>query len=596
VEKGLATSVAASARATLEPNLASFSAVVKKDGLIEETRAALVDAVESFYRDPPADEEMQRARTIFANLAQQAMNNPDALAVGLSETIALGDWRIFFHSRERLQKLTAAEVAAAARKYLRRDNRTVGLFIPTSEPQRAELPVAPTAEAVLKDFKGGQAVAAGESFDPSPANIDARTLRRELPVGMKVALLPKKTRGETVNVSLILQWGDADSLRGKAMSAGMLDIMMSRGTSRYSRQQLTDRFNQLKVNGGVTGTGARFRTTRENLSEALRLVAHVLKEPAFPEAEFDQAKRQVLAALERRASEPAAVAGERLSRHYNIYPRDDWRYAPTLQEAIEVTRAVTLDDVKALHRGFLGASDASIALVGDFDPGEALAVLEEEFGGWKSPRPFTRIAREYREMPALAQSVEVPDKANAVFLARLPIPVRDDDPAFPEYPALALANYMIGGSGLSSRLASRIRGKEGLTYGVSTQLMNNSLDRVTTFGAAATAAPENMAKLERIFREELERAVNEGFSDEEIAAAKSGLLQSRMQQRTQDEVLANSWTDKLNRGRTFAEAADYEAKLQALRGEDIRAALKKHLDVAKISTVKAGSFAKAPPS
>jgi zinc protease len=591
VESGKAASVGAFTRGTLQPGLFSFIVTVKKDGSLEEAQKILIETLEDFHNHPPTEEEMRRARTILANGAQQAMSSPEALAVGLSETIALGDWRIFFHARERAQKVTSAEIAAAAAKYFRRDNRTVGQFIPVTEPQRAELPPAPSAEAVLKDFKGGQAVAAGEAFDPTPANIDARTVRRQLPGGMKVAMLTKKTRGETVNVSIELHWGDRESLRGKAATARLMDAMISRGTTRYTREQLADRFNALRISGGVA-SGAAFQTTRENLPEALRLVAHVMKEPAFLAAEFDQAQRQALTALERRAGEPGAQAADRLARHYNAYPKDDWRYAPSTEEAIEMTRAVTLDDVKALHRDFLGASYADLAIVGDFDPNEAMAVIEAEFDPWKSPHTYERIAREYRDVPPLAATLEIPDKANAVFLARLMLPVRDDDPAYPEYPALALANYMIGGSGISSRLGSRIRNREGLSYGVGTSLSNNSRDHITTFSATATAAPQNMEKLEQIFREELQRAVSEGFSDAEIAAAKSGYLQARAQARSRDPGLAASWTDKLQRGRTFAEAARYEERIAALTREDVQAALRKHLDVAKISIVKAGSFAK----
>ena len=593
VETGKATNVAARPSSTLEPGLASFVASVRKDGSLEDAQRALIETVEGLAGRPPTAEEMQRAAALSAKLAEQVWSSPESFAVALSEMIALGDWRLFFYARDRAQKITAGEVAAAADRYLRADNRTVGVFIPTDNPRRAELPAAPAAADVLKDFVSATATAAvGEAFDPSPANIDARTTLRQLSGGMKVALLPKKTRGATVNVNLVLRWGDPESLAGKSATANLVHLMMARGSSRYTRQQISDRFDRLKISGSVTGNGARFRTTRENLSEALRLIAHLLKEPAFPQAEFEQAKRQVLGSLEQRRGDPGAQAAERLSRHYNPYPRGDSRYVPTTGEAIEDVTAVTLADLKAFHREFLGASHGEIAIVGDFDAPEALAVLEEELGAWKSPRPYARVTREYREIPPISATIETAGKASAVFAARMNLKLRDDDPLYPEYPALALANYMLGGgAGMGSRLAQRIRGAEGLSYSVSTSLASNSLDPVSTFGAIASVAPQNMEKLEQIFREELLRAVRDGFSDAEVEAAKTGLLQARTQARAQDEIVANAWADKLQRGTTWAEAADYDARLQALTRAEVHDALKKHLDVSRMSVVRAGTFA-----
>lgn len=594
VEGGKANSVASLTFAMLDPGLVAFLASVKKDGSAEEAQKALIEAIEGFAARPPTGDEMQRTRSQFAKAAEQAWSSPEASAIALSEAIAKGDWRIFFHERQRIQKILADEVTQAARKYLRRDNRTVGVFLPTDDPQRAQIAPAPAAQAVLKDFKGEEAMAAGESFDPAPANIDARTRLAQLPGGLKLALLPKKTRGSTVHVRIALHWGDVDSLFGKSATAGLMSAMLSRGTTRYTRQQVSDRLDQLKASGQVNGQVTTMRTTRENLPEVLRLVAHLLRQPSFPESELEQLKKLAVSGIEQRRNEPGTRANQAISAHLDIYKPGDWRHSPTSDEAIEGVKAVTRDGLVDFHRGFLGATHGEMAVVGDFDEKEILAVIQEELGNWKTPAPYKRVEIDYRDKPAIAETIEIPDKANAVFVGRLLLNLRDDDPAYPEYPALYLANYMLGGgAGLSSRMSSRIRGKEGLTYGVSTSLSSNSLDRVTTFGATATAAPQNMERLVAIFREELERAVKDGFTDEELANAKSGLLQQRVQTRAQDDAIAASWVDKLYRGKTFAESAEYDAKLQAVTREDILAALRKHIDVAKMSFAKAGSFAAA---
>ena len=122
-------------------------------------------------------------------------------------------------------------------------------------------------------------------------------------------------------------------------------------------------------------------------------------------------------------------------------------------------------------------------------------------------------------MPADTIKIEAPDKANAMFFAGQNLALRDDDP---DYPALLLGNFMLGGGFLNSRLVVRVRQKEGLSYGVGSQLESGIQDVSGRFTVYAIHAPQNTAKLETVVREELERARKDGFTADEIAAAKSG--------------------------------------------------------------------------
>ena len=134
-----------------------------------------------------------------------------------------------------------------------------------------------------------------------------------------------------------------------------------------------------------------------------------------------------------------------------------------MDESIANVRAVTLDEAKRFYTDFYGASNGELSVVGDFDSAEVTKLATELFGSWKSPKPFTRLSDSYRDVTAVNRTFETPDKANAFFLAGINLNVRDDDP---EYAALVLGNYMLGGGFLNSRLATRVRQKEGLSYGV----------------------------------------------------------------------------------------------------------------------------------
>jgi zinc protease len=250
VETGLAAEVFSFGQTGYAPGLQVIGAVVKAGQPIAPVRDALIANVENFAKTPPTAEEMERTRRNFANGIEKALNDPQKVGVTLSEEIALGDWRLLFEGRDKLASITPEQVSAAAGRYLRRDNRTLGEFVPDDAPQRAEIPPAPTVQEVMKDFKGKAATLSSEAFDPSQANIDART-KIETIGGLKVALLPKKNRGEAVSVDLHLHWGDEHNLFGKSTIMAAANDMLMRGTSKYSRTELADAFSKLKISGSL---------------------------------------------------------------------------------------------------------------------------------------------------------------------------------------------------------------------------------------------------------------------------------------------------------------------------------------------------------
>src|SRR5262249_24624452 len=218
---------------------------------------------------------------------------------------------------------------------------------------------------------------------------------------------------------------------------------------------------------------ASVETTRANLPAALRLLTEVLREPSFPVNEFEQLKQQRLAGLEQQKSEPQAIGVVALQRHLRPYPKGDVRYVPTLEEGIADIQAASLDDAKKFYADFYGAQHGELVVVGDFDAKEIAALATELFGTWRGAQPYARVADSFRDVPAVNQSLETPDKANAFFIAGQNLSLRDDNP---DYPALVLGTYMLGGGFLNSRLATRVRQKEGLSYGIGAQLQASSLD------------------------------------------------------------------------------------------------------------------------
>jgi zinc protease len=575
-----------------DPSLAIFGAEVRQGDSLDAARDALLQTVEGIGANPPTREEIERARAQILKGIELTLNNSDQVGLRLSEFIAAGDWRLYFLHRDRVRQIKPEDVSRVAANYFKSSNRTLGMFIPTPKPDRAEIPPTPDVAAMLKDYKGDTAMAAGEAFDPSPANIEARTTRSEAG-GIKMAFLPKKTRGGKVVAQMVLRYGDERSLLNRATAAQLAGTMLMRGTSKRTRQQIQDELDRLKarasVFGGATQAVVTVETTRENLPAVMRLVAEVLREPAFPASEFELLKQEQLAGIEQSKSEPTQIAFTAFNRHLSPYPKGDVRYVTTTEEDIANLNAATLEEARQFYRDFYGASNAQLTVIGDFDAKEIGGLAQQLFGDWKSPRPFARVPSLYKEVASVNQTFPAPDKANAFFVAGFNLQLRDDHP---DYPALLLGNYMLGGGFLNSRLATRLRQKEGFSYGTGSSVFVSALDQYGRFTATAIYAPQNAEKLEAAFKEEIARMLKDGFTAEEVEAARTGYLQARQVSRAQDNELAGRINSYLFLNRTLQWDAELDAKLRALTPEQINAAMRRHIDPSRITIVKSGDFAK----
>lgn len=594
VETKKAARVSGGTSAYAEAGFANFVAEVRMEQSLPEARSTMLSVLDDLRKNPPTTEEVERAKVRLLKNYELLLKQSDRLGLTLSEYIGMGDWRLAFLNRDNLEKVTPADVARVAQQYFKSSNRTVGSFIPENNPDRAEIPDAPNLVAALKDYKGKPPISQGEAFDASPANIEKRTTRGELPNGMKYALLPKETRGDVVTAALSFRFGTLESLRGKSTIGSFTGNLLDHGTLQRNRQQIKDQLDRLKarlsVGGSASGVTAFIETDRQHLAEVIRLAGEILRQPSFPADEFETFKQEYLAGIEQQKSEPTALGQNLYARISSpAYAKDDPRYTMTFAEETEAVKAVTLDQVKEFHKSFYGASHATAAVSGDFDQNEIREVLNATFGDWKSPTEYQRIATPYEPVPARAESINTPDKANAVFIAGYGFPMRDDDP---DYPAVSIGGYMLGGGFLNSRLATRIRQKEGLSYSVRGGFSASSLDKNASLSASMIYNPQNYSKLEAAFREEIEKASRDGFTSEELEAAKSGWLKSRKVGRSGDAELANLLNWYLFVGRDLNWDAKQEAAVENLTVEQVNAAMKKYLDYSKTIAVKAGDFEK----
>jgi zinc protease len=436
-------------------------------------------------------------------------------------------------------------------------------------------------------------VEAGEAFDPSPANIDHRTVRFTLPDGMKVALLSKKTRGGSVHAALTLHFGDVENLKNKDVAGSLAAATLIKGAGKKDRQQIQDEIDRLQsrltINGGATQTSVAIETVKDNLTGILRLAAEILEQATLPDAELEQVRKQEITNQEYGKSQPQVQVSVAMQRTLYPFPKGDVRAAMSPEETIEALKAATPAEVKDFYKEFYGASHAELSIIGDFDTAQIKTLATDLFGQWKSPAHYERIKTGFQQIAPVNQTLETPDKANAVFLAAERLHLSD---ASADYPGLLFGNYMLGGGFLNSRLAQRIRVQEGLSYGIGSTLSAKTDEEDGRFQVYAIAAPQNIAKVESAFHDEMTKALRDGFTQKEMDADRDGWLQSRQVTRAEDASLCRMLNNLDYDGRTLAWDQALEDKVKALTPERVDEAMKKNIDPAGISIIKAGDFKK----
>ena len=594
VETRRAASVSGGAYALHDPGVFKLTAEVAVGNEPLEVLGTLNEIAESIHEKGVTEEEVNRAKTYWLKSWELSLNDSQQVAISLSDWAAQGDWRLMFLYRDRLEQVTPETVNAVAKKYLQRNNRTVGVFLPSKEAERVSVPPTPNLAEMIGDYKGREELAQGEAFEVNPENIQKRTIWTKLSSGLKVAMLPKKTRGNSVTFRLNLRYGNAQTLAGKAAAAELLPSLMMRGTTKMTRQQIQDTLDQnrgrLSPSGGVGEVSFSGVTRRQTLPIVLDVLHQVLREPLLPADELEIIRTRKLGGLQQQLSDPQSLARIALSRSLSPYPATDVRYVPTTEEEIARWKDVKVEEVAQLYRDFVGGQHGELVVVGDFSPDELLPQLEALVSGWKAKQPYARIERPASKTTNVREVIETPDKENAVYLAATIMPLSD---TAEEYPALVIGNFVMGGSTLASRLGDRVRQKEGLSYGVGSFLRASSLDDRTSFYMYAITNPVNMPKVETALAEELAKALKDGLTSGEVESAKTGYLEQQKVEWNTDESLAARLAELLYTDRDMSYYSRQIKAMQDLTHESVNAAMKKRIDPSTISVVVSGDFAKA---
>lgn len=588
VKDGLATEIDCYAFGLYEPGIVTIIGRAARPDDVVELKQKVVSHVEKFHESDFSDDDVQQAKATILKSIKLLSQDGTKLALRLSEAIASGDYRLFFLFRDLVRTVSIDDVRRVAQKYFKESNRTSGVFIPTENPERSSIPPRPNLDELLGSYESTHVIASGEHFDATPENIDKSTVVKNLAPHIKLALMPKQTRGDSVNARLYFHYGSEESLTGKTNQLSLLSSLMMRGTTRLNHAQLERELDKLESTLNLVSSAgniyASIVSDKAHLPGVLNLLAEILQKPQLDNEEFSLIQAKEVSHLQEGLSDPQYIGFDELARLRSPWPSTSIHYRPKIEEKIALVQNTSAEELRSLYHEFLGASNLHASFTGSFGVEEVTQQIQSLFGTWKSPVDYARISDPFMAIKAQSKSIKIADKQMAIVGIANGFLLQDTSP---DYPALRLGHYIFGES-MKSRIMRRLREKEGISYGAGSSLHTSQYEQNSSMTMYAMAPSSNAHNAADILREEYHRWINDGVEEIELAEAKISFSATIMNSLSNDRYVTSVLVDNLQSERSFTYYRELLNDIDRLTVAGVNKIVQKYLAHAPLVQVVAG--------
>lgn len=592
-DKKIASNTFGMVHTQYQSGLALFGAQLSDNKDIPTAVEKLTELIENLAENPITEEELQRARTYWINQWQKLYANTEHLGIGLSEAIAAGDWRLFFLERDYVKAVSLKAVQETAEQYFVPSNRISGQYIPTEKAPRAPKIERPDLASIFANYKGEESYQLIAAFDTSAENIQAKTKQGSITLDngtIQYALLPKPTRGNRVFAHYRIKFSELEKLSGQATLSSFAASLITSGTDTLSQQDIQDTIDELNGSLSYHISGNQLvvslSSTKDDIAELLAFSLSLIQTANYPEKELEHFITQVRRAIKANSDEPASKASHALNHYLSNFAPTDFRYISTPEEQLKAIEHIDREKLLAFNRTNFGAGNIDVSIVGSFDIEEIINVLRNKIQQWNKAPTYKYIDDPYGDYDAKEFVIKTPEKANAVFIGKLLLPIQNSDA---DFPALVVANYLLGG-GESSRLFQSVRADKGLSYSINSGINASSFEPSAEWTIQAIYSPSNREVLKQTVAETIAKIKQEGFTQEELNKGITAIINLRALTRAQDNSLSSTWLRYLESGRDFTWNKAFEEKVKALTLNDVNTAAKKYFNFEKMSKSFAGDF------
>ncbi len=440
-----------------------------RPGVAHDKAEGVLDSeIEKLKDDLVAERELTKAKNKTKAQFVYASDGVTKLGqqLGYYQSIIGHDYLRTFPGK--VDAVTAEDIQRVVRRYFGRDNRTVGWLIATGGEGPEGGGGAGGAPSDIHGYRAGPPSPWADGPPPPPVPVPAELgpvtpIRQlQLPNGLQV-ILQENHAAPFVGIYGNVMAGPVFDPPGKAGLAAFTAEMLSHGTQKRTWSEIQEALEFVAAELGF-GTGTQVGTVNgecltSDLGLLLAAAAEQLSLPSFPPEEIEKVRSLLIAAQQRRDEDTYQVAEKELFAR--LYPEGHPLHDNELGTK-ETVGSITRDDLVKFHATYYRPENTILAIVGDFDPAEAAALVEKAFQGWARLGEPVRPKLPQIPVPAKAELVRVPvpNKTQVDITIGFPGVSRRD----PDYYQADLMNYLLGRGGFMSRLNLDIREKLGLVY------------------------------------------------------------------------------------------------------------------------------------
>ncbi|UUW11463.1 insulinase family protein [Flavobacterium plurextorum] len=581
---------------TRDASFMYFGVAVPNDKDVVATKDLVRTELDKIASTKYTDEDVNRAKAKLIKQIEGVKNNTISFAINLTEIIGAGDYRLGFLYRDAIENLTKEDIQRVAERYFRSNNRTIGIFVPSKDEQRVK-PSEYTDEqlaAFTKDYKGKALEKETAAFEASIKNLKQNFVEGKLSNGAKYGLIKKEIKGGKVQASFKFPVSNEKDLAGKTNTGAILAQLLKTGTKTKTKEQISDRLDQLKSSLSFNYSGqnltVNINTYKESFKEVMEILGDLLVNSTFPQNELTKTINEYNTYLESSLNDPQAVAFVQVSKQTEEYAKESIFYTSTVQEQIDAYKKIKQSEIVDFYNNILGGNNGFGSVVGDLDAKTTGEILENTFGKWNSKSKYVMAQPTFFETKKLDKEFITPDKENAVAMGKISFKMNLKSP---DYPAFVMANEMLGSGGfLTARIPMRLREKEGISYGAGSFINVPVTNDVAYWLYYAFLNPTKKNAVETAAKEEISKALKDGFTAEELKSNLTSWLNERKTRLGNDGTLIALTNSYLQYGTPLEDYDTLESKVKALKIEEINAVLKKYISLDKMTSIYAGDFNK----
>ena len=576
-DKGLTTNVYIWDSLFRDPGLFTVYANLSPEVDHKTVEAAIVDEYEKIKKDGVSEEEVKNAQSQLIASMKFSQDGSYAVASGLNEAIASGDWTLYTTYGEKIGAVTKEDIQRIVQEYFKEDLSTIGYFVPLGEGGQGKKPATSAKELEKMKLK--------HLYQEEEEAISSKVVDTEPVEGIRLLTLKRGSGVVTLRGSML--GGDIYSTQN-TRTADLVAAMLDQGTTNMSKFEISAKLESAGARLGFFNGQARVGFSGKFLSDDTEMVfgllADQLQNPLFAEEDLNKVKKRQVAGYKRSKE---STRGNATNNMLEAFYGSDHQNSPTSPDtAIKEIGKITPEILKEFHSSNYGTGSMVVVAVGDVDHNNLENLIKQNFGDWKK----SSLKEKQEDTVATKASgkvyVTMQDKTSTDFLVGAALGI---DRYHPDYLPLYVATHTLGGN-FSARLMQTVRVKEGLTYGINSSLRGFGNGNDGYWMVGGTFAPQLLSKGESSTLREIKKWAEKGITQKELDITKSTLTGGFQVGFDTTGGLAGGILDAIVVYGGLEYVDNYPEKIKAITLDEANAAILKYISFDNLYQVAAGTI------